>query len=562
MKNWAARALAAPVTVWLLVAFGAPIVVVILLSLQPGADPFAPLISYLSGAQFKEIFGDSFYLFVFLKTTALAIVVCAATVALGYPTALWIVSLPARRRPLAMSIVLVPLLVNVVVRSLGVELLLAPDGLLNFLMVFAGMPRASHMLYTYGAIGVGLVQALLPFMILSLYDVLQATPPRVIEAAENLGASRMTRFFTVELPLSLPGLRAGVTIVFLMASSTYVSARMLGGKKAWTTGMLVWQEVLENLNSQFASALALVTTIICVIASVVIVLAIARFTPWLSHRPARAWAMPRAMSAILDAVIPPLARVLVALAIALMLLPLFLVFVQSFNDVPQAAMAGFRGFTFRWYTQLFRDQLYFDSIWISLKLALATSIVTVVLATGAAFASVRSRLPEKPLLEGFWILPMALPQIAIGIGMLRLLQSFKTLPVFLGLLAVHVTVALPYCIGLLRVSVQHLNRALEEAASGLGAGPLRRIWLIIIPGLAPGLATAAIVAVLLSFEEVTVTSFLTTARTITLPVRIYAEASYSLEPTVFAISTLIITMIVLALFVLGRVVRLDRVFSR
>ncbi len=196
-----------------------------------------------------------------LKTSALATAVCCITILLGYPMALWIVSLSPRRRPLAMSIVLVPLLVNVVVRSLGVELLLAPDGLVNFcLFSLACLTSILHMLYTYGAIGVGLVQAFLPFMILSLYDVLLATPPRVMEAAQSLGASRATRFFTVELPLSLPGLRGGATIVFLMASSTYVSARMLGGKKAWTTGMLVWQEVLENLNGQFASALAVVTT--------------------------------------------------------------------------------------------------------------------------------------------------------------------------------------------------------------------------------------------------------------------------------------------------------------
>jgi ABC-type spermidine/putrescine transport system permease subunit II len=134
--------------------------------------------------------------------------------------------------------------------------------------------------------------------------------------------------------------------------------------------------------------------------------------------------------------------------------------------------------------------------------------------------------------------------------------------VFLGLLAVHVTVALPYCIGLLRASVLQLNRTLEEAASGLGANAFRSFLLVVLPDLAPGLATAAIVAALLSFEEVTITSFLTTARTITLPVRIYAEASYSLTPTVFAISTLMIAMTTLTLFILGRVVRLDRVFSR
>jgi putative spermidine/putrescine transport system permease protein len=562
VKNWVGRALAAPVTIWLLVAFAAPLLVVVLLSLQPVSDPFAPLFTSLNGAQFKELFSDPFYLSVLLKTSVLAMAVCGVTILLGYPMALWIVSLPPRRRPLAMSIVLVPLLVNVVVRSLGVELLLAPDGLVNSCLKAIGLPSNSHMLYTYGAISVGLVQAFLPFMILSLYDVLQATPPRIMEAAQSLGASRTTRFFTIELPLSLPGLRDGATIVFLMASSTYVSARMLGGKKAWTTGMLVWQEVLENLNGQFASALAVVTTLICLVASVLIVLAISRLTPWLSLRPARVWSIPRVVVAMLDAVLQPLACVLVVVAVALLLLPLVLVFVQSFNNVPQATMAGFRGFTFQWYAQLFRNQLYFDSFWISLKLAVTASFIAVLLATAAAFTSVRGRFAEKPILEAFWIFPIALPQIAIGIGMLRLLRAFETLPVFLGLLAVHVTVTLPYCIGLLRTSVLQLDRTLEEAASGLGANSLRRFAHIVLPDLAPGLATAAIVATLLSFEEVTVTSFLTTARTITLPVRIYAEASYSLTPTVFAISTLMIAMTVSALFVLGRLVRLDRVFSR
>jgi putative spermidine/putrescine transport system permease protein len=85
---------------------------------------------------------------------------------------------------------------------------------------------------------------------------------------------------------------------------------------------------------------------------------------------------------------------------------------------------------------------------------------------------------------------------------------------------------------------------------------------VVLPGLAPGLAAAAIVAFLLSLEEVTITSFLTTARMTTLPVRIYAEASYSLEPTVFAISTLLIAVTIAAMLLLSRLVRLDRVFSR
>lgn len=555
-------ALAAPATLWLLLAFAAPVVVVLLLSFQPEGDAFAPLTLVPSLDQYKAIFADPFYARTLLKTTLLALGVCLASVVLAYPLALWIVSLKAKWRPLAIAAVLTPLLVNVVVRSLGVELLLAPDGLINDLLGVLHLPKAPHLLYNYGAVGVGLAQAFLPFMVLALYDVLQSAPPRVLEAAESLGASRPVRFFAVELPLSLPGLRAGVTFVFLMASTTYVSARMLGGKIAWTTGMVVWQEVLENLNAQFASALAMVMTVIAVAASLIIAVAARRLTPWLAQRPARALALPRPVVAAIDAVLPVLSKVLVVLTLGLLLLPLALVFVQSFNDVPQAAMAGFKGFTLRWYRQLFASGLYLDSFWVSLKLAVAAALVTVLIATPAAFSLVRTRFFAQPLIAGFWLMPISLPQIAIGVGMLRLLQVWTALPAFVGLLAVHVTVTLPYCIGVLRASVLGLDQSLEEAAANLGAGPVRRLFLVILPTLAPGLAAAGIMAMLLSFEEVTITSFLTTARMTTLPVRIYAEASYSLEPTVFAVSTLMIVLTVLAMVGLGKLVRLDKVFAR
>jgi len=562
MKRWMGPALAAPATLWLLAAFAAPLAVVVLLALQGDSDPFAPLFGIPSLTQFSMIFEDDFYVSVVLKTMALACGVCLVTTLLAYPLALWIVTMPPRWRPLAMSGVLVPLLINVVVRSLGIELLLAPDGLINDVLALVGMPAARGLLYNYGAIAVGLVQVFLPFMVLALYDTLQAIPPRVLEAARSLGASRAAQFFSVELPMSLPGLKAGLTFVFLMASSTYVSARMLGGKKAFTTGMLVWQEVLENLNAQFAAALALIMTATALAASVAIALWIRRSTPWLRQRPARAVEIPAGVMRILDAIVPPLAVAGIVLAGILLLLPLLLVLVQSFNDVPQATMAGFRAFTFRWYTQLFQNGLYFDSFAISLELAAATAVVTVILASLAAFALVRGQFFGKTALEVFWMLPISLPQVAIGLGMLRLLQIFIAIPAFAGLLLVHVTVTLPFCIGLLRASVQQLEVAQEEAAGSLGAGPFARLWHVILPGLAPGLAAASIVAMLLSLEEVTITSFLTTARMTTLPVRIYAEASYSLEPTVYAISTLIIATTVAAMLALGKLVRLDRVFAR
>ena len=558
MTARAGPALAAPATAWLLATFAAPFGVVILLSLQPHADPFAPLFTQPSAAQFRAILTDSFYLRVILETLALGAGVTLLAVLLGYPVALWLARMPARWRAIALAVILVPLLTNVVVRSLGIVLLLAPEGLINQVLGVFGLGPIRGMLYTHGAVALALAQAFMPFVVLALYDVLQRISPGVHEAAQSLGASPAVRFWTVDFPLSLPGLRAGVMIVFLVSSTAYVSATLLGGKKVWTTGMLVWEEALQNLNAPTASALALIMTACSIAFIAACGFAFARLTPWLAGRPAEPWSPPARLVRALDLAAPAVYRLLLAAALALLLLPLVLVCIQGFNDVPQATVTGFRAFTWKWYEAVLFGGAYVDSFRLSIEIAVVSATVAIALAIPAAFALARHRFTGLAVLAGLWALPMSLPLVAIGVGMLRLLQIYTAVPPFLGIAAVHVVLILPFSIFLLQASVQRLERAQEEAAATLGAGALRRFALVIVPGLAPGLAATAIIAFLLSFGEVTVTSFLTTARTITLPVRIYAEASFSLEPTVHAISTLLIMVTIVALAALNRAVRLDR----
>lgn len=554
--------LAAPATFWLLLAFAAPFAVVVALSWQEYPDPFAPLSMVPSTAQLDLVLGDPFYLRTQLETVLLALEVTVLTVLLGFPLALWLVRLPVSWRPLAFAVILIPLLTNVVVRSLGIVLLLAPDGLINQVLGLFGIPPFRNMLYTHGSVAIALAQVFMPFLVLALYDSLQGVSPRVHEAAESLGASRVTRFWTVDLPLALPGLRAGIVLVFIMSSTAYVSATILGGKKVLVTGMLVWQEALLNLNAPLSAILALMMTFISIAAAALVWFTVGRFTPWRDNRPVAAWTIPAWLTRPLDLAGPIVARLLLGAALVLLLLPLALVCIQSFNDVPQATVAGFRAFTLRWYDAVIFGGIYTESFWLSVQLALASMAVALALAVPAAFALGRHRFTGLGWLAAFWALPLSLPHVAIGVGMLRLLQTYTVLPPFLGLMGVHVVLMLPFCISLLQASVEQLDRAQEEAASSLGADAVRRFLLVVLPGLTPGLAAAAIMSFLLSFNEVTVTAFLTTARTVTLPVRIYADATFSLEPTVHAISALLILVTIGALLALSRLIRLDRLYAR
>ena len=554
--------LAFPVTFWLLLTFAAPFAVLTLLSLHEYPDPFGPIIQLPSAAQFASIFGDEFLVRIIIETLLLGVGVTALTVLLGYPLALWLVRLPLKWRPLAFAVILIPLLTNVVVRSLGIVLLLAPDGLINQMLGVFGIPPFRQMLYTHGAVALALAQVFMPFMVLALYDVLQGTSPRVYEAAESLGASRTARVFLVDLPLSLPGLRAGIIIVFLMASTAYVSATLLGGKKVWTTGMLVWQEALQNLNAPMAAALALVMTVASTGFALLVIWITRKLTPWKSGAPGSFRSVPGWLLKALDLFGPVIGKLLLASSLLLLLLPLVLVMIQSFNDVPQATVAGFRAFTLKWYDRVLFGGAYAASFWISLQLAAATAVLAIGLALPAAFALSRHRFRGLTALSAFWTLPLSLPHVAIGVGMLKLLQAFTAIPPFLGMLAVHVVLVLPFSIALLQASVEQLDKAQEDAAASLGASaPARFLW-VIMPGLAPGLVAAGIMSFLISFGEVTVSSFLTTARMTTLPVRIYAEASFSLEPTVHAVSAILIVVTVLLLMILNRLVRLDRLYAR
>jgi putative spermidine/putrescine transport system permease protein len=553
-----------PVTFWLLLTFAAPFAVLTLLSLHEYPDPFGPIIQPHSAAQFASIFGDEFLVRIIIETLLLGAGVTALTVLLGYPLALWLVRLPLKWRPLAFAVILIPLLTSVVVRSLGIVLLLAPDGLVNQVLGVFGIPPFRQMLYTHGAVALALAlaQVFMPFMVLALYDVLQGTSPRVHEAAESLGASRTARVFLVDLPLSLPGLRAGIIIVFLMASTAYVSATLLGGKKVWTTDMLVWQEALQNLNAPMAAALALVMTLASTVLALLAIGITRKLTPWKSGVPAGFRSVPGWLLKAFDLFGPVIGKLLLASSLLLLLLPLVLVVIQSFNDVPQATVAGFRAFTLKWYDRILFGGAYAASFWISVQLAAATAVLAISLALPAAFALSRHRFRGLTALSAFWTLPLSLPHVAIGVGMLKLLQAFTAIPPFLGMLAVHVVLVLPFSIALLQASVEQLDKAQEDAAASLGASVPSRFLLVMMPSLAPGLMAAGIMSFLISFGEVTVTSFLTTARMTTLPVRIYAEASFSLEPTAHAVSAILIVVTVLLLMILNRLVRLDRLYAR
>ena len=561
-RRFSTALLLTPLTGWLLVAFLAPLGTVLLLSLQSNTSIFAPLSLVPSLVQFLTILPDPYYLGILIGTVWIGVRVALISAVLGFPVALWLARLPSAWRGVGIALVLIPLLTNVVVRSVGLMLLLSSDGPVNQL-------TGLSLLFTDTAVIIALTQVFMPFLIMAVFDSVSNRDPRLDEAAASLNASPADRFVHVTLPLSLPALRAGITIVFLLATTAYVSATLLGGKKVWVVGMLVYEESLLVQNYPIASALAVVLLVLCLIGITAISVGFRWLTPWMQPSARRRGSglalinLPMPVRRWLDVVGPWIGRVLLLGGILILVMPLFFVVLNSVNDVPQATAAAWRGFTLKWYARiLFEGSSYIDAAIISAQLGLAAAVAAITIALPAAFAVVRRPSAATVAAGGFFLLPLTLPGIAIALGVLRLLQWFVAIPPFLGLLLVHVVIVAPFTFVMLRAAVEALDIRIEEAAASLGAGPLRTFFYIVAPTIGPAILASSIIAFLVSFGEVTVTAFLVSARMLTLPVRIYADVQFDVEPTVNAVSALVIVGTVMALALVNRFIGLDRVWSR
>jgi ABC-type spermidine/putrescine transport system permease subunit II len=148
------------------------------------------------------------------------------------------------------------------------------------------------------------------------------------------------------------------------------------------------------------------------------------------------------------------------------------------------------------------------------------------------------------------------------VGLLRLIRALGMQSSFESLVIAHVVVATPYVVTLVAASLEQSDRRQEEAARNLGANAFQTFWYVTLPAIRPGLVAAGIFAFIVSFEEVTVTAFLIGGRLMTLPVRIYSESQFALEPTISAISTLLVALSVVVLLLLSRFVRLDKFWVR
>jgi putative spermidine/putrescine transport system permease protein len=235
-----------------------PVLYLVALSLNPPVTGQVELTAELSGRSYLRLL-DWFYLRVLLRTIWISGLTTVITAVLGVALALSLWRLPPRRKSLLLVVVLAPLLVSIVARTFGWMLMLGDNGIINGMLLWAGLvAEPVRMMFTQGAVIVGLVHVFLPFMVLCVLAAADRIDPAIPEAADTLGAGPFTTFREVVLPLLNPGIAAGVTIVFSLSMSSYVTPALMGGPNAGVLTTLIYQQLVVTYDWHFAAALVVV----------------------------------------------------------------------------------------------------------------------------------------------------------------------------------------------------------------------------------------------------------------------------------------------------------------
>jgi putative spermidine/putrescine transport system permease protein len=247
-----------------------------------------------------------------------------------------------------------------------------------------------------------------------------------------------------------------------------------------------------------------------------------------------------------------------ALFLAFILAPLVVVVAVSFTDKGYISMP-FDGASLRWFRAILENEDIVDAFWLSVRLALVAATLGVALAVPAALAIARYRFPGRGALTCFFLSPMMIPAVVLGIAFLRFLSMLGLGGSFWSLCATHVIIVVPYALRLALSSAVGLDRDAERAALSCGASRFTAFRRVVLPMIRTGVVGGWVLSFIQSFDELTMTIFVATPGTTTLPVAMYNQIAQTIDPLVASVSTVLIAGTIVLMLVLDRMVGLDRV---
>jgi len=257
---------------------------------------------------------------------------------------------------------------------------------------------------------------------------------------------------------------------------------------------------------------------------------------------------------------PPVLLAFHGLFVAFMLAPLLMVVFVSFTDKGYIAMP-FDGASWRWYEAILKDDSFMSAFYRSLALGFTAATLATLLAVPAGMAIAWHRFPGRDAMLGLLLSPLMVPHVVLGIALLRFLTLLDSSGTLWGLTAAHTVIVLPYVLRMVVAAATGFDRTVAQAAESLGASAWTVFRRVELPLIVPGVAGGWIIAFINSFDELTMSIFVASAGTETLPVKMYNHIANTIDPLLASVSTVLIVLTVVLMIVLDRFYGLDRILA-
>jgi spermidine/putrescine transport system permease protein len=264
MKTLKQNLLAVPILVWIGLLVGIPLVFVFVLSFL-SRDSFGNIVLQFTLENYQRVF-DPIYLRVFRNSLLLAFLTGLVTLLIGYPVAYITAKLPAKKRALSIGLIMLPFWISSLLRTYGWMILLGNAVVINNILLALGLiDRPLSMMYKFSTTLIGTAYMLIPFMVVAIFNSVDKLDRSLLEASYDLGASRSQTFFKITIPLTIPGIAGGFTLVFIPALGLFYVSDLLGGGNTIFLGNLINTQATRGRNRPLAAAFSIIMIAVALI---------------------------------------------------------------------------------------------------------------------------------------------------------------------------------------------------------------------------------------------------------------------------------------------------------
>ncbi|GAA0727332.1 ABC transporter permease [Clostridium malenominatum] len=244
------------------------------------------------------------------------------------------------------------------------------------------------------------------------------------------------------------------------------------------------------------------------------------------------------------------------LVYAFLFLPLIIIAVTAFGGESYIAFPP-KSFSVKWFLNIFNSETFMKTLGTSLKVSFTATIIALVLGVPAAYSLSRFEFKGKGILKNFFFSPVIIPGIVVGFSLFQFIIIKLRLPIMASLLIGHTIVIIPYIIRVIGSSLEGFDYAIEEAAMSLGASKIETFFKVVFPNITSGVIAAFMLAFINSFNDVPVSIFLTGPGVSTLPISMMSYVEYNYDPTVSALSVLLMIMTIVVMYVVEKTLGLS-----